>query len=576
MTVETQHSRLAEDPAMPRRGDVLDGRYRIESVLGEGGFAAVFKATDAKTGKAFAVKVLDPLMSRREEFRKRFFLEVSNSSKLNHINTIHVSDQGETDTGCLYLVMELLEGKSLDELLEDRGPMPPKLVHSVAVQTLRSLREAHQLNILHRDIKPANIFLVSNATDGEDVFVKVVDFGIAKSMDTENDAALTSTGQVMCSPHYVAPERVVNHDTYPSSDIYSLGISMIEMLEGTPPYHGDNTIQLVMMHARMDTAVPMKESTRNSVLGPIIERATHKDHTKRYQSADEMLAALREINFSQPIRIPSAPEEPAPSGGLLQYWPIPVVFVVTVVIGLLLWSFMRNPDQDLQDDTAAAQIDDANDAPPDTPSDTMDSDAMVDPDDDHAALGEMGHTQHTLRSDPEGARIYIDDRYIDRTPWTFVSDALPDTPFELRLTLNDGREHTERIERATDLDDNVFRFASAAPTARDDGPRRKPTSSDASREDRTPPKDTNSGAEATQAQQEAQDRPSSSRGSSSDSTAEKPASSGAGTSKPSSSSPKEDAPAPKPGEDLLEQLRKKNSGGGYGSAPSGGSGGYYD
>lgn len=592
MTVENQHHRLADDPAMPRPGDVLDDRYRIENVLGEGGFAAVFKATDAKTGKAFAVKVLDPIMSRRDEFRRRFFLEIANSSKLNHINTIHVSDQGETDTGCLYLVMELLEGKSLDELIDERGPMPAHLVRSVAVQTLRSLREAHNLNLLHRDIKPANIFIVENATDADDVFVKVVDFGIAKSMDSSNDAALTSTGQVMCSPHYVAPERIVDHHTYPSSDIYSLGISMIEMLEGKPPYDGENTIQLVMMHARMDSAVPMGENTLHSPLVDVIRRATHKDHSRRYQSADEMLDALRAVQGLQ-----SGPATPSPLAALQDeidalptppewrqggYWSIgaPLLVIITILmVGLFVWrEFARNSEPDSQQTIAEQQVADRDMVQEkDVVPATSESDEEIDPNNDKAILGET--VQPILRSDPEGAQIYIDNAYVGLSPWTFdlKDERLSSLPINLRLELQDGREHTERITDLSMLYGAPFEFSehAAEHAARNDRPARAPNATTGSSPS-SKAEDTrvDAGPDAKETPKPSNDASSSNPRTHPDSPSEVPKPSE--NTKPSTPAIPENPPSDtQTGEDLLEQLRKKNGGSGYGSNPDR-SGGYYN
>lgn len=580
MTLDNSHSRLADDPAMPRPGDILDGRYRIEDVLGEGGFAAVFRATDAKTGKAFAVKVLDPMMSRRDEFRRRFFLEIANSSKLNHVNTIHVSDQGETESGCLYLVMELLEGQSLDDLLHDRGPMPARLVRSVAMQTLRSLREAHNVGLLHRDIKPANIFIVENATDGDDVFVKVVDFGIAKSMDSANDAALTSTGQVMCSPHYVAPERVIDHETFPSSDLYSLGISMIEMLEGKPPYDGENTIQLVMMHARMDDAVPMGENTLNSPLVDVIRRATHKDHSQRYQSADEMLDALRAVqgpNASAPTPDPLAayreeidalPTPPAwRQGAYSSIAAVVLVILIILMVGFTLWRMMdRKSDAEPQQTVAEQQ-------------ETQDSAAseknaaQPTPDDDEA-IGTNGVPQppHTLQSDPKSAEVFFDGTAQGRTPHAFEENDLPDMPFELRLALPDGREHQTTIRNLSDLEGRTFAIsADSAPT---DQPSKDSTSSSAPSKPRA---STSSGNKDTpKPSQDAQEDAHTSASDdephkdADDAPNEEAVSAPPKPSKPRSSSDSEPAAKPNAAEDALERIRS-GSGGGYGSSrPSGG------
>lgn len=287
---EQRQTRLADDVDMPEIGSLIGGRYLVESVLGEGGFATVYRCADNRTKTHVAVKVLDPMMSRRGEFAQRFLREIETVSRLRHHNTIKIFDAGETDKGCLYLVMELLTGQALDEILETTGPLPPQRVKHITVQILKSLMEAHQGQIMHRDLKPANVFIAD--VPGETDYVKVLDFGIAKSRDETADTSLTATGQVMCSPDYVAPERVRDHACFFSSDLYSLGIMMLEMLEGELPYKGDTPIMVALQHARVEDPVPLKPYTANGPLGQIIQKAVHKDAAMRYQSAADMLQDL--------------------------------------------------------------------------------------------------------------------------------------------------------------------------------------------------------------------------------------------------------------------------------------------
>lgn len=288
---EVKEQRLADEESMPKLGSLLGGdRYEILSVLGEGGFAAVYKALDSRTKTHVAIKVLDPLMSRRKEFSARFLREVETVSRLKHHNTIKIFDSGETDQGCLYLVMELLDGQPLDNIIEDTGPLAPGRVKHIAVQILKSLNEAHELGVIHRDLKPANVFIANML--GESDYVKVLDFGIAKSMDESADKSLTATGQVMCSPDYVSPERVRDHNCFPSSDLYSLGVMMIEMLEGELPYKGDSPMMVALQHARVEDPVPMRGPSEQGPLGAVIRKAVSKDVTQRYQTAAEMLEDL--------------------------------------------------------------------------------------------------------------------------------------------------------------------------------------------------------------------------------------------------------------------------------------------
>lgn len=281
---------IAGDAAMPRPGELLASRYRVDGVLGEGGFAAVFRGEDTRTRQAVAIKVLDPFMSRKPELAARFEREVEIVSQLRQHHTIKVMDRGRTDSGCLYLVMELLNGAALDSVLHREGPLSERRVHRIAVQVLKSLVEAHASGIIHRDLKPANIFLVE--MPGETDYVKVLDFGIAKSLDADS-ASLTATGDFMCSPSYVAPERT-HGTTSAASDLYSLGITMLELLDGRPPYGGETPMAIVFQHATPEP-VPIRSAIRQSPLGAVIERAVEKDPAKRWSSAADMLAALHAI-----------------------------------------------------------------------------------------------------------------------------------------------------------------------------------------------------------------------------------------------------------------------------------------
>ena len=315
MTNGTQ-TRLADDKQMPRAGAIVADRYEILDVLGEGGFAVVYRAHDTRTKAEVAVKVLDPLMSRRNEFASRFMREVETVSRLRHHNTISVYDAGETEQGCLFLVMELLEGKPLDAILDDEVRLQAPRVKRIAIQILKSLQEAHAKGIIHRDLKPANVFVADVA--GESDYVKVLDFGIAKTLDEGQDASLTATGQVMCSPHYVAPERIKEHLTLPASDLYSLGVMLIELLDGAPPYTGDTPMMLAVKHLHPEP-VPLGEHARRAPFAHVLERAVQKSVEHRYASALEMLDALTSttapLDAPAPtiaIREPESPLDDAP------------------------------------------------------------------------------------------------------------------------------------------------------------------------------------------------------------------------------------------------------------------------
>lgn len=475
---------LARDPQMPSPGDVLNNRYVIREALGEGGFAVVYRADDKTTGAQVAVKVMDPIMSRRDELAQRFLREVETVSRLRHHHTIKVSDKGETANGCLFLVMELLEGVPLDSFLDKIGTVEPERVRQISIQILKSLAEAHSQGVMHRDLKPANIFLVDLVGEDED-FIKVLDFGIAKSLDDE-DVALTSTGQVMCSPHYVAPERVADHITVPASDLYSLGVMMIELLEGDVPYDASTPIQIVLQHARIDNPVPMKPETLNGPLGPILQRAVEKRYSQRYQSAREMLTALQELG---PIKgVGSAYQAPtraadvdthdlsrkmttadAMAGGLSRdITPPPTLVVSTnadefgddsgtqrksatpliialalflVLITMVVVFYFTTTDGD--DDDVAEQ----------TQSERATA-RTREPRQERPIAD--GASRVTITTSPENAAIRVGDQFVGTAPVTLPHESFRSFPVEVRAELSSGLSRSVVIQSAEELGEDLI------------------------------------------------------------------------------------------------------------------------
>ena len=246
-------------------GAVLDQKYRLEEKIGSGGFGAVFRATHLGLNRAVAVKVFRPMPGNDSpEALKRFRLEGASASRVNHPNAVAVLDCGISETGIAYLVMELLDGHSLRDELQQRGVLPPARVIEIALPVCRVLAEVHGRGIVHRDIKPDNIFL-HQTKDGE--VIKVVDFGLAKIFDDEADsaAAQTMTGGIIGTPAYMAPERV-NGDSYDGrTDIYSLGVIMFQMLTGRAPFEANEggVLALMVMHV-------MKQPPRLRDLNPAV------------------------------------------------------------------------------------------------------------------------------------------------------------------------------------------------------------------------------------------------------------------------------------------------------------------
>jgi len=264
-------------------GDVLGGRYRLVELLGQGGMATIYRATDAQLGREVAVKVLHPQYGRDPDFVARFKQEAQAAASLSHPNIVGVYDFG-TDADGPYIVMELVDGEDVATLLARNGPLPPRQAARLAAEVAHALAAAHARGIVHRDVKPGNILVSS---DGR---VKVADFGIARAWA---DARLTLPGVTLGSVHYFSPEQALGEQATEKSDIYSLGIVLYELLTGRRPWEGDNAAAVAM--ARISAPPPLVSDVRPNV-PPVLEaidrKALSPDPAARYPTADAMADAL--------------------------------------------------------------------------------------------------------------------------------------------------------------------------------------------------------------------------------------------------------------------------------------------
>jgi len=225
-----------------RVGTILSGRYLIESPLGEGGMATVYRARHTLVDRPMAVKIMNRELAGDAALRERFRREAKNAAALAHPNIIEIYDYGETDDGSAFLAMELLDGSVLTVLIE-RGPMPPLQVAAIGLQIAQGLARAHDFNVIHRDLKPDNVFVCRRADQG--LLVKLLDFGIARSM---HDSRLTNAGEIFGTPQYMAPERVTSIDAGPSADLYALGVILFEMLTGQLPFQANDIPGYLIKH----------------------------------------------------------------------------------------------------------------------------------------------------------------------------------------------------------------------------------------------------------------------------------------------------------------------------------------
>ncbi len=266
-------------------GKLLGDRYQIIEKIGNGGMATVYKATDKILKRDVAVKILRDEFTTDEEFIKRFEGEAQAAARLTHANIVSIYDVG-VDGNLYYIVMELIQGKTLKEIiLKEKGPLPWKWSINVAMQIASALEMAHKNSIIHRDIKPHNIIIT------EDGIAKVTDFGIAKAV---SNSTITAFGTTIGSVHYFSPEHARGGFTDAKSDIYSLGVVMYEMVTGEVPFDADTPVSVALKHMQEEPEEPININEKLPMaVNKIIMKALQKESSLRYQSATEMLEDLR-------------------------------------------------------------------------------------------------------------------------------------------------------------------------------------------------------------------------------------------------------------------------------------------
>ena len=266
-------------------GTLFATRYRMIRKLGGGGMADVYLAEDQELGRRVAIKILHERYANDDQFVERFRREAKHAAGLSHPNVVSIFDRGETN-GSYYIVMEYVEGKTLKELIRSRGPCPIPVAIAYTRQILGALRYAHRTGLIHRDIKPHNVIV-----DSEGV-VKVTDFGIARAGASQ----MTEEGSIIGTAQYLSPEQARGAPVDQTSDLYSTGIVLFELLTGDVPFTGDTPVEIAMKHL---SEVPDAPSARRRDVPPdldlVVLRAMAKDPADRYQSAASMDSDLETV-----------------------------------------------------------------------------------------------------------------------------------------------------------------------------------------------------------------------------------------------------------------------------------------
>jgi serine/threonine-protein kinase len=278
------------DEDLPR---LLGGRYRLEATLGHGGMGVVYRGVDLMMKRPIAVKLIraGDGVELDEEIAGRFLREAKNTARLQHEHIVEVFDLGRTEEGGLYFVMELLEGESLSARLRREGALSPETAVHIGRQICDALQAAHAAGIVHRDLKPANVMLLTRAGDPD--FVKVLDFGVAKSYASDQETQLTHTGMLVGTIDYMAPEQIMGKPVDGRTDVYSLGVVLYKMLSGHAPFRDTGVPALI--HAHLNTMPkPLIEVVPGipNELDRVVLRCLAKNPERRYESMAELGRAL--------------------------------------------------------------------------------------------------------------------------------------------------------------------------------------------------------------------------------------------------------------------------------------------
>jgi eukaryotic-like serine/threonine-protein kinase len=285
-------------------GQLLDGRYQIDYVLGIGSMGVVYGARHAAVGKLVAVKALRAHLASDAEALQRFNAEATAATSIGNEHIVETFDFGRLPDGTAYLVMEYLEGRPLAEVVEGWAPLPLLRITKIGVQIAEALNAAHLAGIVHRDLKPDNVFLCARENDPD--FVKILDFGIAKFGVSQ--ARLTQAGAVFGTPAYMSPEQASGKPTDGRTDVYALGVMLYEMACGRVPFQGESALAVLSMHSNEEPeALSLRQPDVSKELEAIVHKCLRKDPDARYATMAELAADLARLASGVPVRAETAP-----------------------------------------------------------------------------------------------------------------------------------------------------------------------------------------------------------------------------------------------------------------------------
>ena len=298
--------------------EILGGQFQVLEKIGTGGMGSVYKASQPAMNRMVAIKILHPKLANRKDLTSRFRREARAMSQLSHPNTVKVFMYGELEEdGSLYIVMEMLEGRNLNQTVRKDGPIPSDRAIPILIQVCGALQEAHDLGIVHRDLKPENIFL--SRQGGINDYPKVLDFGLAKVTERQmqpGSIILTQEGMVFGTPEFMSPEQAQGKTLDARSDIYSLAVILYEVLTGKLPFSAKTPMEYIQKHVT-EPIIPLSERVADKQfpkeLDVVMAKALSKKPEQRYQTAAEFAEALRPFGGAAARALPSLKPEKAGS-----------------------------------------------------------------------------------------------------------------------------------------------------------------------------------------------------------------------------------------------------------------------